>query len=160
MSKRLFLLVFKTTLLIMAITGAAQMPIFKRYYVSDAPGLGWLADFYLTNKVHYLFGALLVFMAVYLATQFVMKIKGEYRLTPSGMLRAGLYCAVIATGILRVIKNLHNVTLDPYTVMLIDWTHLGFAVLLGIAAVYAFFKGRIPYLEDEPYALRHMPDRI
>ena len=153
MSSLLFNRIFKFTIFIMALTGVAQMPIFKRYYISDLPGLGWLADFYLTNKIHYLFGAVLLFMAFQLLTRFILQLRGGYRLTPSGFLRCGLYTAVLATGVLRVIKNLHGVTLDPYTVMLIDWTHLGFAVFLGLAGMYAFFRGRIPYLEDEPYPL-------
>lgn len=134
----------------MALTGAAQMPIFKRYYISDIPGLGWLADFYLTNKIHYLFGAVLIFLALYLVTVFVLARKRDFQLTPSGLLRSGLYAAVMATGVCRVVKNLPFVTLDPLAVMLIDWTHLGFAILLGITALYAFFRGRLPYMAELP----------
>ena len=37
------------TFTVMAFTGFGQMPIFKRYHVSDIPGMGWSADFYLTH---------------------------------------------------------------------------------------------------------------
>ncbi|NDV21279.1 iron-sulfur cluster-binding protein [Desulfovibrio sp. JC022] len=147
MTSPLFARLFKWTIFIMALTGAAQMPIFKRYYIADIPGLGWLADFYLTNKIHYIFGAVLMFMALYLLIMFILAGKKYFRLSSSGLLRVVLYGAVIGTGALRVIKNLHSVTFDPFTVMLIDWTHLGFAMLLGVAAMYAFFRGRKPYLE-------------
>ncbi|TIH19317.1 iron-sulfur cluster-binding protein [Marinifilum sp. JC120] len=146
----LFARIFKLTIFIMALTGAAQMPIFKRYYIADIPGLGWLADFYLTNKIHYVFGAVLLFMALYLLTIFILAGKKHFKLSSSGMLRATLYMAVIGTGSLRVVKNLHSVTFDPFTVMLIDWTHLGFAMLLGMAAMYAFLRGRKSYLEKGP----------
>ncbi len=154
MNNLLFARLFKITIFVMALTGAAQMPIFKRYYVADIPGLGWLADFYLTNKIHYLFGALLLFMALYLVTEFVLIRKHDFQLTWSGLFRSGLYVVVIGTGVLRVVKNLPSITFDPYTVMLIDWTHLGFAVVLGIAAMFAFFRGRKPYLAELPEALR------
>lgn len=123
------------------------MPIFKRYYIADIPGLGWLADFYLTNKIHYIFGAVLIFMALYLTTIFLMAGRHRFKLTFSGMQRVVFYGIVIVTGVLRVIKNLHSVTFDPLTVMIIDWTHLGVAMLLGVAAMSAFFRGRKPYLE-------------
>lgn len=147
MTSPLFARFFKWTIFIMALTGAAQMPIFKRYYIADIPGLGWLADFYLTNKIHYIFGAVLLFMALYLTTIFFMDGRHRFKLTLSGMQRVVFYSIVIVTGVLRVIKNLHSVTFDPLTVMIIDWTHLGFAMLLGVAGMYAFFRGRKPYLE-------------
>lgn len=133
MTSLLFNRIFKWTIFIMALTGVAQMPIFKRYY--------------LTNKIHYIFGAVLLFMTLYLLTIFALAGKQYFKLTSSGMLRAVLYLIVIGTGALRVVKNLHSVTFDPFTVMIIDWTHLGFAVLLGVAAMFAFFRGRKPYLE-------------
>ncbi|WP_320172966.1 iron-sulfur cluster-binding protein [Maridesulfovibrio sp.] len=147
MTSPLFKLIFKLTIFIMALTGVAQMPIFKRYYISDIPGLGWLADFYLTNKVHYIFGAVLIFMVLYLLTMFILVGKQYFKLSSTGMVRVFLYVAVVGTGALRVVKNLHSVTFDPFMVMVIDWTHLGFAMLLGVAAMYAFFRGRKPYLE-------------
>lgn len=150
MTSLLFNRIFKWTIFIMALTGVAQMPIFKRYYIADIPGLGWLNDFYLTNKIHYIFGTVLLFMTLYLLTVFALGGKQYFKLTSSGMLRAVLYLIVIATGALRVVKNLHSVTFDPFTVMVIDWTHLGFAMLLGVAAMFAFFKGRKPYLEGLP----------
>ncbi|WP_051249658.1 hypothetical protein [Maridesulfovibrio zosterae] len=150
MNSRLFARFFKIIIFIMALTGAGQMPIFKRYYIADIPGLGWLADFYLTNKIHYLFGAVLLFMAMYLVTDFILARKQSFKLTGSGLLRVSLYGAVMISGVLRVVKNLSAVTFDPFTVMLIDWTHLGFAILLGIAAIYAFFKGRRPYIFSLP----------
>ncbi|WP_421900538.1 iron-sulfur cluster-binding protein [Maridesulfovibrio sp.] len=150
MTSPIFARLFKLTIFIMALTGVAQMPIFKRYYIADIPGFGWLADYYLTNKIHYLFGAVLLFMALYLLTVFVLAGKQRFKLTSSGMLRVVLYVSVLGTGVLRVVKNLHSVTFDPFTVMIVDWTHLGFAMLLGVVAMYVFFRGRKPYLEGLP----------
>ena len=147
MTSSLFTRFMKLVIFMLALTGAAQMPIFKRYYIADIPGLGWLSNFYLTNKIHYIFGAVLIFMSLYLLTIFVVAAKERLKLTLSGSVRVSLYGIVIATGVLRVVKNLPSVTFDPVTVMLIDWCHLGFVILLGMAAMFAFFRGRKPYLE-------------
>ena len=37
----------------LTLSGFGQMPIFKRYYIADIPGLGWLAKFYITHYIHY-----------------------------------------------------------------------------------------------------------
>ncbi|WP_432735255.1 iron-sulfur cluster-binding protein [Maridesulfovibrio sp. FT414] len=147
MNNRFILLLFKVSVFFMALTGMAQMPIFKRYYISDLPGLGWLADFYLTNKLHYMFAAVLLFLSFYLVTEYLVKVRPLSRLTTSGLWRALFYLMVFVTGGLRVLKNLPSMTFDPYFVMLFDWAHLGFAILLGIVAMTAFFKGRLPYVQ-------------
>jgi len=43
------------TLFFLVLTGFGQMPVFKRYYIADIPGLGWLAQFFVTHYMHYLF---------------------------------------------------------------------------------------------------------
>ena len=56
------------TVFFMSLTGFGQMPIYKRYYLSDIPGFGWLANFWTTRYVHYVGAALLlagVSMTVY-----------------------------------------------------------------------------------------------
>ena len=35
---------FTTALFFSALSGFAQMHIFKRYYIADLPGFGWLAE--------------------------------------------------------------------------------------------------------------------
>ena len=51
---------YASTLAVMALTGFGQMPIYNRYYMSDIPGLGWLADFYATRYVHYIGASVLL----------------------------------------------------------------------------------------------------
>ncbi|MBI9109841.1 iron-sulfur cluster-binding protein [Maridesulfovibrio ferrireducens] len=148
MSNIIFARLFKITVFFIALTGAAQMPVFKRYYISDIPGLGWLADFYLTNKIHYALGAVLIFMVMYLATEYILSKRNTLQLSRCGVVRASLFAAVIFTGVFRVIKNLPYVTMDPLTVMMIDWTHLSFAILLGITALTALIRGRSSYFEE------------
>ncbi|MDO8941789.1 MAG: hypothetical protein Q7U75_01325, partial [Desulfobacterales bacterium] len=51
---------YMITLVTMTLTGFGQMPIYKRYYLSDIPGLEWLADFYLTRYAHYIGASVLL----------------------------------------------------------------------------------------------------
>lgn len=135
------------TCAVLAVTGMAQMPIFKRYYIADVPGLGWTADFYFTHSLHTLAAAALLLLA---GAWLGRRLRpGAGRLTPSGLVRALLLLAVVATGLLRVAKNLHGVWLDPTLVMWVDWTHLGAAALFGLAALWARLRGREPYAASQ-----------
>jgi hypothetical protein len=59
-------------LFFITLTGFAQMPIFARYYISDIPGLGWLAQFYVTHLIHYGMAALLLGFGGYVAMEYVL----------------------------------------------------------------------------------------
>ncbi len=48
--------------IILILTGLFEMPIARRYYINELPGLGWSADFIISMKVHYI--ASVVFVAV------------------------------------------------------------------------------------------------
>ena len=59
------------TLLFLTLTGFGQMPIFKRYYIADIPGLGWLAKFYITHFIHYLGAILILALLAYIILRYV-----------------------------------------------------------------------------------------
>ena len=129
-------LFYRTVMALLAVTGIAQMPIFKRYYIADVPGLAWTGDFIATHRLHYLGAALLLF---WLARRLT-----AYGLADVGKARMWFLAALIATGALRVLKNLPAVHFSPTAVMLISWTHLGAAMLLGMAALAALCIRRSP----------------
>ena len=120
---------------LLAVTGTMQMPIASRYRITAVPGLAWLGDFWLTHRLHYLGATLLLTLVSYIATRWVLQWRRDYALTTFGLVRTGLLAALIATGAARVLKNLPNVSFSPEPTMLIDWTHLGLAVLLGLLAL-------------------------
>ncbi len=127
----------------MAFTGFGQMPIFKRYYIADIPGMGWTADFFLTHTLHYLGAILLLALFGYLATQYVLSIRRRYRLTAAGWTRILLLAGIVATGVVRVLKNLPDVTFSPAVTMFVDIAHLGLMMLYLLAALaFALAKGR------------------
>ena len=133
-------------LLVMAFTGFGQMPIFKRYYVSEIPGMGWAADFYLTHTLHYLGAIVLFALFAYVITDFLLKGKNHARLTASAYVRLALLGGLVVTGIFRVFKNLPDVSFSPGFTLFIDLAHLGFVMLFGIAALL-FMIFKLPWVE-------------
>lgn len=126
---------FPLTVFGLALTGAAQMPIFKRYYVADVPGLGWLNDFYLTHVLHYVLAAALLFM---LAERAGRALAGRsVRLAPGRVLPLAWWTLLIVSGFIRLAKNLPGVFLGPVLAQTADLAHLGAAVLLGLTALAA-----------------------
>lgn len=123
------------TVTLLAVTGTMQMPIASRYRITTVPGLAWLGDFWLTHKLHYLGAIMLIGLVSYLATRWMLQWRRNYALTAFGLVRCGLLAGLIATGAVRVLKNLPNVSFSPEPTMLIDWTHLGLAFGLGLLAL-------------------------
>ena len=127
--------VYILTLFVMALTGFGQMPIFKRYYISDIPGMDWLAKFYVTHYIHYL-GAILLFIRLaYFIMDYFLSGKKEFRLTSSAYVRIALLGGIVITGIFRVLKNLPDVVFSPGFTLSIDIFHLCFVLLYLLTAL-------------------------
>ncbi|MCF8061035.1 MAG: FeS-binding protein [Deltaproteobacteria bacterium] len=127
----------------MAFTGLGQMPIFKRYYIADIPGLGWSADFFLTHLLHYLGAILVLALFGYMAAEYALSIRKRYVLTGAGWIRVLLLAGIVGTGVVRVLKNLPDVSFSPAFTMLVDIAHLGLMMLfLAAALVFALMKRR------------------
>jgi heme A synthase len=119
-------------LFIMAVSGFGQMPIFKRYYIADIPGLAWLADFYFTHYIHYIGAIVLFAFFVYAAVVYFGLIRRRFRLSWAAYIRIALLALITATGIFRVLKNLPDVVFPPLFTMVIDISHLAFMMLLAL----------------------------
>ncbi len=121
------------TLFFMALTGFGQMPIYNRYYMSDIPGLGWLADFYITRNIHYIGAVILLGLVFYVAFDFILSKRRQAQLSASGWVRAALLTAVIFSGALIVVKNLPYVHFSDGFVIALDLFHLA-GVMAFLAA--------------------------
>ncbi|MBW1988007.1 MAG: FeS-binding protein [Deltaproteobacteria bacterium] len=124
---------YRLIVFFMVLTGFGQMPIYKRYYINEVPGLGWLSDFYATHTLHYAGAALFLGLAAYMAVGWFASWKKEWSLTWSGWARVGLLGALAATGVLRVAKNMPNVVFSPNFTMVIDMSHLFLTMALLVA---------------------------
>jgi hypothetical protein len=117
-------------LFFMALTGFGQMPIYNRYYMSDLPGLGWLADFYITREVHYVGAVALIVLSFYVAFDFILSKLPHVRLNPSGWARALLLTVTGISGVLVVIKNFPYVHFSDGFIIALDLFHLTAAAAL------------------------------
>jgi hypothetical protein len=134
---RFYMLLF----VVMAITGLAQMPIFKRYYLADVPGLGWLAQFYVTHTIHYLGATALLALLCYFLADFFLNGKRGFRLTASARVRIVILGGIVMTGVFRVLKNLPDVAFSPAVTLFIDIAHLGFMMVYLFTALVCVMLG-------------------
>jgi hypothetical protein len=128
--------IYILTFIVMAFTGFGQMPIFKRYYISDIPGMAWSADFYLTHYIHYLGAIFLIGLIAYVIADYILSGRKEFGLTSSAYVRIALLSGIVITGIFRVLKNLPDVVFSPGFTLFIDISHLGFMVLYLLTALF------------------------
>jgi hypothetical protein len=124
-------LIYKLLVFGLVLTGFAQMPIFKRYYIADIPGLEWLGAFYVTHAIHYILAAAFCVLVGYALIPRLVRM----RITAGGALRLAIVGVIIVTGILRVLKNMQGVSFSPALVQTIDLTHLGAVMVYGVAAL-------------------------
>ncbi len=124
--------IYGITFLLLVVTGFGQMPVYKRYYISDIPGLGWLSQFYVTHMLHYIASFVLIALAVYAVISFFSSRSGK--ITVSGYLKIAIIIGLIASGGLMVIRNLSGVYLDHNLIIAVNLIHLALCmVLVGVS---------------------------
>jgi hypothetical protein len=133
--------IYISTFIVMAFTGFGQMPIFKRYYISDVPGMGWAADFYLTHYIHYVGAIFLLGFFSYVIMDYILSDRKQVSLTASAYVRIVLLGCIVVTGIFRVLKNMPDIVFSPGFTLFIDISHLCFMMLyLLMAIVFLIMK--------------------
>ncbi|OGP72995.1 MAG: hypothetical protein A2V86_05340 [Deltaproteobacteria bacterium RBG_16_49_23] len=72
--------------LLLIFSGFGELPMYKRYMVTQIPGLGWAGDFFVNLKIHYLAGivfvSIMVFHAIFhgwLGHQGLLPQKGDFK---------------------------------------------------------------------------------
>ena len=137
--------VYLATVFMLAVSGFAQMPIFKRYYIADIPGFGWLAEFYVTHALHYIGAAVLLALLAYVATRYLMVGRRDWRISASGYLRIFLLAGILVTGILRVVKNFEGYYFSSGMIIFLDLLHV--AVVMGFLLVNLYCAvGKRPWV--------------
>ena len=134
--------VYLITVLLLTLTGFGQMPIFKRYYIADIPGLGWLAQFYVTHYIHYLAAILFLALVAYMIIDYLILQKKHLRLTASGYVRGAFLAGILVSGLLLVIRNLSGSRFAPEFIIFLDLAHLGLVMSFLLAAVYCLVRKR------------------
>lgn len=129
-------------LFVMGLSGFGQMPIFKRYYIADLPGLGWLAQFYTTHYIHYLGAILLLGIAAYYAVLFLADRRRKLKISLYGWLQGSVMTGIIVTGGLRVIKNYAGVNMSSGLIVFLDILHLTLVMGMMTIGLAGLFLGR------------------
>ena len=132
--------IYLTTTFFLVLSGFGQMPIFKRYYIADIPGLGWLAEFFVTHYIHYLGAIVLLALIAYLAADYLVLKRNSRRLPASGYIRLVLLTGILISGGLLVIRNLTGTHFSPEFIIFLDITHLGLVVALLIVSLYFLIR--------------------
>ena len=128
---------YLVTVFVLTLTGFGQMPIFKRYYIADLPGMGWLAEFFVTHYIHYLGAILFLALAFYLVVDYYANLKRKSRkLTKSGWIRCILLAVILVSGVFLVIRNLSGSNLSATFIILLDLSHLGSVVAFLLLSLY------------------------
>lgn len=137
--RKIMFRLYTLTWIVLAFTGFGQMPIFKRYYISDIPGMAWSADFFATHYIHYLGAILLLGLIAFAAVDYLVLRRKRYRLSGAGLVRIALLAGIVVTGVFRVLKNLPDIVFSPGATMFIDIAHLGFMMLYLLAVLFFAF---------------------
>jgi hypothetical protein len=127
---------YVVTLLMMALTGFGQLPIYKRYYVSDIPGMAWVANYYITRYIHYIGAMVLLVLMTYAVLNYFLVNRNRERLTGYAYAKAFLMAGIVVTGVFYLIKCLPGSISSPVLVHVIDLGHMGFAALLLAVSFY------------------------
>jgi hypothetical protein len=133
---------FGLTLFFSALSGFAQMPIFKRYYIADLPGLGWLAQFYTTFYIHYISAIALMAILAYMITTYWLAHRRTSRVGLWGYLRGSVLLIILATGVMLVFRNMPGYRFSPLFVAILDFTHLGMVMLFLLVQIAALIGRR------------------
>lgn len=131
----------------LAVTGMLQMPLAKRYFLTDVPGMAWTGDFFFVHKLHYMFAALLLFVIALVVIHWFMEWRKQLTLSELGVTRIVIVGGLVVSGWLRIFRNLPDVTLDPVAVMTIEWVHLILTMIMGGVALAAFIKKKSAYVK-------------
>ncbi len=123
-------------LLMMALSGFGQMPIYKRYYLADIPGMAWVANYYTLRYMHYVGAMVLFALIAYAALSYLLSDRNRRRLTGYGYAGSLLMAGIVVTGVLYLIKNLPGSIFSPALVHVIDLGHMGLAVSLLAISIY------------------------
>lgn len=128
------------TIFFITLSGFAQLPIFKRYYLADIPGLGWLDQFYVTHYIHYLSAAALLGIVFYKASEYLLFFRKTHKITVSGFARVFLISGLILTGAFMALKNFPGYWFSQNTIIVLDMTHIALTVFYLFTAMLAVFS--------------------
>jgi hypothetical protein len=129
MQKIILKFLYFVSLFFLVISGFGQMPVFKRYYIADIPGLEWLAQFYTTHIIHYVSAMVLIVLVFYILFDNIFSKNRSLKIKAPIYAKIAMLFVLITTGILMMIKNFTGTPFSPNFIIFINLTHLIFCVI-------------------------------
>lgn len=133
-------LIYPITIFLIIVTGFAQMPVFKRYYIADIPGLSWLAEFFITHSLHYIAGIVLTCFYFNGAANVVISKKTIKTISLFVIVKSCIVTVLISTGLLMMAKNFSGIYFRHDLIIVLNLTHLVMCVLLIVVSVAGLFN--------------------
>jgi hypothetical protein len=115
-------------------TGMAQMPIMKRYYIADLPGMAWSADYFVTSALHYYAAALLLALMAWRLGLMIRERSLAWSWGPRSAWGWTLLGLLAVTGLAKAARNA-GVFISPFMMVALDFAHLGAAMALMFTGV-------------------------
>jgi len=128
--------IYLTTTFFLVLSGFGQMPIFKRYYIADIPGLGWLAKFFVTHYIHYLGAIVFLALTAFMIADYLISKPNSRHVTASGYVRIALLTGILISGAMLVIRNLTGTNFAPEFIIFLDLIHLGLVMVFLFVSLY------------------------
>jgi predicted membrane protein len=128
------------------ISGFAQMPIFKRYYIADIPGFGWLADFEVTHVIHYGFAIVFTAVVFYKASRYAMEFSpGKIPFGPLVVRFSAsmLIFGILSSGFFLAAKNLPGYRFSKGVISILDVVHLSSVMVFLLLSLAVIIVKRI-----------------
>ena len=133
---------YSVTLLFLTISGFAQMPIFKRYYIADIPGFGWLAQYYVTHIMHYIAAGVISALAVYIVLDFIFNSANYNKLIFTDYFKIFTIAGLFISGGFLVYKNLSGIYFNHNLIIALDILHISLCMMLLGVSFYTLIRGK------------------
>ena len=128
--------IYLLTIFFLTLSGFGQMPIFKRYYIADIPGLGWLAEFFITHYIHYLAAILFLAFTAYMIIDYLLSKRKSRQVTATGYVRSVLLAGILASGVFLVLRNLTGSNFSSGFIIFLNLCHLGLVIAFLFVSLY------------------------
>ena len=128
--------IYFLSIFFLVISGFGQMPVFKRYYIADIPGLEWLAQFYTTHIIHYVAAMVLIGLIFYIVFDNIFSRDKTLTITSSAYAKIAMILVLMTTGVLMMIKNFTGTPFSPNFIIFLDLTHLFFCVIFLVYSLH------------------------
>lgn len=135
--QRIIKCIFTALMTILIISGFAQMPVFKRYYIADIPGFSWTANFFVTHVMHYTASALLIGLLSCLVSIYFLSGRNSFSLTRTGMIKVTVLTLLVLTGIGKVISNLQDAYFGMSMLVSLNIIHISFTMIYLFLILYS-----------------------